>query len=94
LVGSGCVGYNWPFILGLVFNLNFYLHGIIMDKPIIPRKYLYTIKWTQPYSTSKERPYLRSMHEAVESAIEAQLERQHWPEASAVIKRIQDASRT
>jgi hypothetical protein len=28
------------------------------------------------------------MHEAVERAIEAQLERKEWPEATAVIERI------
>jgi len=59
-----------------------------MDEPIIPRKYLYTIKWTQPYATEYQRPYLRNMHEAVERAIESQLERNHWPEANREIKRI------
>jgi hypothetical protein len=59
-----------------------------MDEPIIPRKYLYTIKWTQPYATERQRPYLRSMHEAVERAIEAQLERKEWPQAREVIERI------
>jgi hypothetical protein len=59
-----------------------------MDEPIIPRKYLYTIKWTQPYATDRMRPYLRTMQEAVERAIEAQLERNECPQAKGVIERI------
>jgi hypothetical protein len=59
-----------------------------MNEPIIPRKYLYTIKWTQPYATERQRPYLRTMQEAVERAIEAQLERKEWPQAREVIERI------
>ena len=51
-------------------------------------KHLYSLRWTQPYSTYKERPYLRSLHEAVERAIEAQVERNHCPEAKALIERI------
>jgi len=51
-------------------------------------KHLYSLRWTQPYSTYKERPYLRSLHEAVERAIEAQVERNDCPEAKAVIERI------
>jgi hypothetical protein len=51
-------------------------------------RHLYTIRWTQPYSTYKERPYLRSLHEAVERAIEAQVERNDCPEARALIERI------
>jgi len=54
---------------------------------------LYTLRWTQPYSTDKERPYLRSLHEAVERAIEAQVERNDCPEANEIIKRIKNASR-
>jgi hypothetical protein len=52
------------------------------------RKHLYTLKWTQPYSTEWERPYLRQLHEAVERAIEAQVERNHFTEAKLVIERI------
>jgi hypothetical protein len=51
-------------------------------------KHLYSLRWTQPYSTYKERPYLRSLHEAVERAIEAQVERNDCPEARALIERI------
>jgi len=51
-------------------------------------RHLYTLRWTQPYSTRYERPYLRSLHEAVERAIEAQVERNYCPEAKALIERI------
>jgi hypothetical protein len=51
-------------------------------------RHLYTIRWTQPYSTQYERPYLRSLHEAVERAIEAQVERNDCPEAQQLIERI------
>ena len=51
-------------------------------------RHLYTLRWTQPYSTQYERPYLRSLHEAVERAIEAQVERNHCPEAQQLIERI------
>lgn len=57
-------------------------------------KYLYTIRWSQPYSTEQERPYLRQLHEAVERAIEAQVERNHCPEAKQVIERIKNASKS
>jgi len=58
------------------------------------RKYLYTLKWTQPYSTERERPYLRSLHEAVERAIEAQVERNECPQAKEIIERIRNASKS
>jgi len=51
-------------------------------------KHLYTLRWTQPYSTDYERPYLRQLHEAVERAIEAQVERNDCPQAKEVIERI------
>jgi hypothetical protein len=51
-------------------------------------RHLYTIRWTQPYSTVNERPYLRGLHEAMERAIEAQVERNECPEAKALIERI------
>ena len=58
------------------------------------RKYLYTLRWTQPYSTEKERPYLRSLHEAVERAIEAQVARNECPQAKEIIERIRNASKS
>jgi len=51
-------------------------------------RHLYTLRWTQPYSTQYERPYLRSLHEVVERAIEAQVERNDCPEAKELIERI------
>jgi len=52
------------------------------------QRYLYTIRWTQPYSTNYERPYLRQLHEAVERAIEAQVARNECPQAKEIIERI------
>jgi hypothetical protein len=57
-------------------------------------RYLYTIRWTQPYSTHYERPYLRQLHEAVERAIEAQVERNECTEAKQLIERIKNASKS
>jgi hypothetical protein len=51
-------------------------------------RHLYTLRWTQPYSSYKERPYLRQLHEALERAIEAQVERNDCPEARDLIERI------
>jgi len=65
-----------------------------MHEPIIPRKYLYTIRFTQPYATNSLRPYLRDMQEAVERAIEAQVEHNHCPEAKLIIERIKNASKS
>ena len=63
-------------------------------KDKFPSKHLYTIRWAQPYSNNKERPYLRQLHEAMERAIEAQLERNEFPQAKEIITRISNASRT
>ena len=57
-------------------------------------RHLYTLRWTQTYSTYKERPYLRQLHEAVERAIEAQVERNHCPEAQEIIERIKNAGKS
>jgi hypothetical protein len=59
-----------------------------MDDNKFPQKYLYTIKWTQPYATDRMRPYLRDMREAVDRAIEFQLERNEFPQAKEEIERI------
>jgi len=58
------------------------------------RKYLYTVKWTQPYATERQRPYLRNLQEAVERAIEAQVSRNHCPQAKEIIERIRHASKS
>jgi hypothetical protein len=51
-------------------------------------KYLYTIKWTQPYSTYQMRPYLRHLRDEYEKQIEARLARNECDEAKTVIARI------
>lgn len=51
-------------------------------------KHLYTFKWTQPYSTYRQRPYLRSQHEAYEQLVERFLEDGNFKEANIEIERI------
>jgi hypothetical protein len=51
-------------------------------------KYLYTIKWTQPYATYQMRPYLRKLRDEYEVQIEARLDRGEFDDAKAVLARI------
>ena len=51
-------------------------------------KYLYTIKWTQPYATYQMRPYLRHLRNEYEVVIESRLERGEFEDAKQVIARI------
>jgi hypothetical protein len=51
-------------------------------------KYLYTIKWTQPYATGWQRPYLRGLQQQMEQVIENILEQSDYNEAKEVIERI------
>jgi hypothetical protein len=51
-------------------------------------KYLYTIKWTQPYATDWQRPYLRGLQQQMEQVIENILEQSDYNEAKEVIERI------
>jgi enolase len=51
-------------------------------------KYLYTIRWTQPYATYQMRPYLRHLRDEYERVIEDRLERNEFDDAQQVIKRI------
>ena len=51
-------------------------------------RHLYTLRWTQPYSTDQLRPYLRALQLELEASIEAQLEEMIYTEANAVIERI------
>lgn len=51
-------------------------------------KYLYTIRWSQPYATYQMRPYLRQLRNDYEKIIEAQLERKEFTQANEVIERI------
>lgn len=57
-------------------------------------KYLYTIKWTQPYSTEYQRPYLRGLQQQLEQVIERILEESKFEEANDIIRRIQNASKS
>ena len=52
-------------------------------------KHLYTVRWTQPYATYKQRPYLRGLQEQLEQTVEQRLvDEPDYPDAKAVIKRI------
>jgi hypothetical protein len=51
-------------------------------------KYLYTIRWTQPYATDYLRPYLRQLQTELEQTIETRLEAGDFTQANEVIKRI------
>ena len=51
-------------------------------------KYLWSIKWTQPYATYQMRPYLRHLRDEYETQIEAKLARGEFDDAKAVIERI------
>ena len=51
-------------------------------------KYLYTIKWTQPYATDWQRPYLRGLQKQMEQVIENILEQGEYKEAKEIIDRI------
>jgi hypothetical protein len=51
-------------------------------------KYLYTIRWTQPYATDRLRPYLRQLQQELEQVIENLLEHNQFTEANEVIARI------
>ncbi len=51
-------------------------------------KYLYTIRWTQPYATNYMRPYLRSLQEQMEQVIEHKLEEGDFSQAKQEIDRI------
>jgi hypothetical protein len=51
-------------------------------------KYLWSIKWTQPYATYQMRPYMRQLREEYELQIEARLARNEFDDAKQVIERI------
>ena len=57
-------------------------------------RHLYTIKWTQPYATDYQRPYLRQLQQELEKIIELRLEDNEFKEAKAIIRRIQNASKS
>lgn len=52
-------------------------------------RHLFTIRWTQPYSTEYLRPYLRDLQRRMEQVIDQYLEEStNYPDAQAVIERI------
>jgi hypothetical protein len=51
-------------------------------------KYNFSYKWTQPYATYQQRPYLRSQHEAYEQLVERMLEDGDFKEANEAIAKI------
>jgi hypothetical protein len=55
-------------------------------------KYLYTIKWTQPYSMTN--PFLQNLWNTYEDVVERRLEQGEFKEADEIIKRIQNASKS
>lgn len=50
------------------------------------KEYLYTIRWTQPYATDWQRPYLRGLQEQLEQVIENILDHGNYAEANRVIE--------
>jgi hypothetical protein len=52
-------------------------------------KHLYTVRWTQPYATYQQRPYLRGLQEQLEQMVEQWLiDEPNYPDAKAELKRI------
>ena len=51
-------------------------------------RHLYTIRWTQTYSTYQMRPYLRHLRDEYERVIEDKLARNEFDDAKHEIKRI------
>jgi hypothetical protein len=59
-----------------------------MGEKIMEPKYLWTIKWTQPYATTYQRPYMRGLQEQMEQIVEHWLEDRDYTEAKQEIARI------
>lgn len=51
-------------------------------------RYLYTIRWTQPYATYQMRPYLRQLRHEYERIIEHKLALGHLDDAKQVLEKI------
>jgi hypothetical protein len=51
-------------------------------------KYLWTIKWTQPYATDHQRPYLRGLQQQMEQVVEHWLEDGDYSDANRELERI------
>ena len=57
-------------------------------KVIMEHRYLYTIRWTQPYATYQMRPYLRQLRQEYERIIEHKLALGHFDDAKQVLEKI------
>ena len=57
-------------------------------KVIMEHRYLYTIRWTQPYATYQMRPYLRHLRQEYEKIIENKLALGHFDDAKQVLAKI------
>ena len=57
-------------------------------------RHLWTIRWTQPYATAYQRPYLRGLQAEMEQVIEQLLDHSKFAEANTVIERIKNASKS
>ena len=57
-------------------------------------KYLYTIKWTQPYANPYQRPYMNGLQQQMEQVIEHWLESGDFSQANIIIERIKNASKS
>lgn len=57
-------------------------------------KYLYTIKWTQPYANPYQRPYMNGLQKQMEQVIEHWLEAGDFAQANEIIERIKHASKS
>ena len=55
-------------------------------------KYLYTIKWTQPYSMNNS--FLQNLWNTYEDVVERKLEQGEFKEANQIIERIRNASKS
>ena len=51
-------------------------------------RHLYTVRWSQPYATYMQRPYLRSQQEQLEKLIEVVLDQGKFDETKEVLERI------
>jgi hypothetical protein len=51
-------------------------------------KYLWTNKWTQPYATDHQRPYLRGLQQQMEQIVEHWLEDGDYSDANRELERI------
>jgi hypothetical protein len=55
------------------------------------KRHLWTIRWTQPYATHRQRPYLRGLQSQLEQMVEQLLiDDPTYLDAKIVIKRIME----